>query len=134
MKKYLFILVMSLMTIINANAYGVKPSINIDDLKNEKISNLLNNDSIIIKNTPIERYLDIKNDQRMFFKGIHEDVCNSIDILKVNKENGTKEFIMHLNNDLNNSRMVLDHDQMRKYLLVLNVTLNNNDLIKYINE
>lgn len=132
MKKYFIILFFSLISILNINANDVKYHFNMSNIETKLNNNIIFKDSIINKVTPIERYLDIKEDQRYFFKDVHEDIYNSIHKFALTKEDGKKEFIMHLNNGLRNSRIILNKEQMKKYLIVLNVTLINNDLSKYI--
>lgn len=131
MKKYLIILFFGLISVLNVNANDVKYQFNMSNIENKINTNIILEDSIR-KITPIERYLDIKDDQRFFFNDIHNDIYNSIHKFALTKEAGKKEFMMHLDNGLRNSRMILDHKQMKKYLTVLNVTLVNNDLSKYI--
>ena len=134
MKKYFIILFISLISVLNVNANDVKYQFNMSNIENRLSNNIILKDSVINKITPIERYLDIKDDQRFFFNDIHNDIYNSIQKFILTKKDGKKEVMMHLNNGLRNSRMILDHEQLRKYLTVLNVTLVNNDLSKYMDE
>ena len=50
----------------------------------------------------------------------------------IEKENGAKVFNHHIKVDLQNSSYILNKDQYYKYLRVLNVTLVNRDLSKYL--
>ena len=128
MKKFLMIILMTLMFGMNVNAHEVKL---IDNVKIE----LMNNDNLTIDsisiNHSINRYLNLKDDQDWFYD-IHRNLYDYIKLLSQKHESVMKEFNLNLANDLRLSKMILDNTQYKKYLLVVNQTLNNNDLTKYI--
>lgn len=119
---------MTLMFGMNVNANEVKL---VDNVKIKLIDNdNLTIDSISI-NRSINRYLNLKDDQDWFYD-IHRNLYDYIKLLSQKHESVMKEFNLNLANDLRLSKMILDNTQYKKYLLVVNQTLNNNDLIKYI--
>ena len=128
MKKFLMIILMTLMFGMNVNAHEVKL---VDNVKIE----LMNNDNLTIDsisiNHSINRYLNLKDDQDWFYD-IHRNLYDYIKLLSQKHESVMKEFNLNLANDLRLSKMILDNTQYKKYLLVVNQTLNNNDLTKYI--
>jgi len=140
MKKILIIL-----AVVLTNVFSVVAT-PIDNLKisNEVISISTGsnksfksfNDSIMIHDNmnfaPIYRFLQLKNDQYEEFYRIHRDVANSLDYLKDKKEDGTQVFNNHMMVNLRNSYYILDKEQYHKYLKVLNMTLVNRDLSKYL--
>ena len=101
---------------------------------NEKFKNF--NDSIMMYDnmnfTPIYRFLQLKDNQYEEFYRIHKDVKESLDYLAKKKEKGAKSFNNHMKVDLRNSYYILDDKQYHKYIRVLNVTLANRDLSKYL--
>lgn len=119
---------MTLMFGMNVNAHEVKL---IDNVKIE----LMNNDNLTIDsisiNHSINRYLNLKDDQDWFYD-IHRNLYDYIKLLSQKHESIMKEFNLNLANDLRLSKMILDNTQYKKYLLVVNQTLNNNNLTKYI--
>ena len=119
---------MTLMFGMNVNAHEVKL---VDNVKIE----LMNNDNLTIDsisiNHSINRYLNLKDDQDWFYD-IHRNLYDYIKLLSQKHESVMKEFNLNLANDLRLSKMILDNTQYKKYLLVVNQTLNNNDLTKYI--
>lgn len=94
------------------------------------------NDSIMMYDnmnfTPIYRFLQLKDNQYEEFYRIHKDVKESLDYLSKKKEKGAKSFNNHMKVDLRNSYYILDDEQYHKYIRVLNVTLANRDLSKYL--
>lgn len=119
---------MTLMFGMNVNANEVKL---VDNVKIKLIDNdNLTIDSISI-NRSINRYLNLKDDQDWFYD-IHRNLYDYIKLLSQKHESVMKEFNLNLANDLRLSKMILDNNQYKKYLLVVNQTLNNNDLTKYI--
>ena len=139
MKKLLFSLVFSVLGFIALNANPVtnyKMNLPIDTTYVTSVYSLSENgDSIMIKNNkffPLNRYLNLENDQKEFFFEIHDDFRKSIDNLAIKGEDGLEEFKRHLDYELKMSKMILEDDQYRKYLRIINVTLNNKDLMKYL--
>lgn len=130
MKRFLFILVTTLMFGINVNANDVKLVNNIMDRIEIIDDEIITLDSIQI-NHCINRYLNLKEDQEMFYD-VHQNVYDYIKLLNKKHELIMKEFNMNLNNDLRLSKLVLTDEQYKKYLRVINQTLLNNDLTKYI--
>lgn len=129
MRKFLLSLVFISLSFIGIEAAPVKNfNVNVNIPKMELLS-----DSVNI-NRPIYRYLDLKNDQKKMFNDIHNDLYKSIQYLAENKEVASKDFKMHLNHDLYLSSLVLEKEQYHKYLRVLNVTLQNKDLVKYVQD
>ena len=129
MRKFLFSLVFISLSFINIEATPVKTfNVNVNIPKMELLSDSVN------VNRPIYRYLDLKNDQKEMFNDIHNDLYRSIQYLAANKEVASKEFKMHLNHDLYLSSLVLEKEQYHKYLRVLNVTLQNKGLVKYVQD
>jgi len=128
MKKYLIIILMTLIFGSNVNANEVKL------VENVKIEFANNNyfasDSTSI-NRSINRYLKLKDDQNWFYD-IHRNLYDYIKLLGQKHELVAKEFNLNLENDLRLSKMILDDNQYKKYLLVVNQTLNNKGLTKYI--
>ena len=126
MKKFLLVLVFAL-------AFGLQSFANDKFTVDDKIE-YLTNDSIAMTtiNKSINRYLNIKDDQILFYD-IFNDMYDYINVLDKEQDKIVKEFNMHLKHDLNLSKMILDDTQYKKYLLVLNQTLYNKDLLKYIN-
>lgn len=128
MKKFLFILVMSLIFGMNVNANDVKL---IDNVRIENVDKYnLSIDSVKISHS-IKRYLKLEDNQQMFYQ-IHKNVYDYIQLLENKHELVAKEFNMNLKHNLRLSKLILDDEQYKKYLLVINQTLNNNDLTKYI--
>lgn len=138
MKKFFLCLVFALISLLNINASSVNTTkFNVVNEYTEKIvkSSI---DSIyqnIDKNfKPIYRYLDLRIDQIEDVYRIHNDVCNSINYLEENKNNGVNYFNNHIYWDLKNMSLFLNKEQYHKYLTVMNVTLVNKELINYITE
>ena len=141
MKKLLIILAVVLTNVFNVvatpvNNFKINHEVvtSLIESNNQKFKNF--NDSIMIYDnmnfTPIYRFLQLKDDQYEEFYHIHKDITNSLDYLKKKKENGVKVFNHHIKVDLRNSSYILNKDQYYKYLRVLNVTLVNRDLSKYL--
>ena len=129
MKKFLLTLVFSIIGLVSINAIPTK---NYNVVVPPTIE--IMSDSVFNKaNKPIYRYLEIKNDQKKMFNDIHNDLYRSIKYLNENKELAADSFKMHLNHDLYLSQMILTKEQYHKYLRVLNVTLANKNLTKYVN-
>lgn len=129
MKKFLLTLVFSIIGLVSINAIPTKNYSVVVPPTIEIVS-----DSVFNKaNKPIYRYLEIKNDQKKMFNDIHNDLYRSIKYLNENKELAVDSFKMHLNHDLYLSQMILTKEQYHKYLRVLNVTLANKNLTKYVN-
>jgi len=137
MKKILFILAFFMACFININATEVDDVNNFDE---SKYSIVLNNDSLLMYDkcnfAPIYEYLelDLNDSQFTEFYFIHTDIYNSIKYLANHKEEGVKYFNKRIYKDLYNCNYILDKNQYHKYLLILNVTLNNNGLMDYIIE
>ena len=130
MKKFLLTLVLTL-SFLGIKAIPVKNlgNVNVNSISNKEILT----DSLEI-NKPIYRYLELKNEQKKMFDNIHNDLYRSIQYLNENKEVASKDFKKHLNHDLYMSRLVLNKDQYHRYLRIVNVTLQNKELMKYIQE
>lgn len=130
MKKFLLTLVLTL-SFLSIKAIPVKNlgNVNVNSISNKEILT----DSLEM-NKPIYRYLELKNEQKKMFDNIHNDLYRSIQYLNENKEVASKDFKKHLNHDLYMSRLVLNKDQYHRYLRVVNVTLQNKELMKYIQE
>ena len=126
MKKFLLVLVFAL-------AFGLQSFANDKFAVDDNIE-YLTNDSIVMTNInkSINRYLKIKDDQILFYD-VFNDMYDYINYLDKEQDKIAKEFNMHLKHDLNLSKMILDDNQYKKYLLILNQTLYNKDLLKYIN-
>ena len=131
MRKFLFSLVFISLSFINIEATPVKTlgNVNFGNVPSMEILS----DSLEM-NRPIYRYLELNNDQKQMFNDIHNDLYRSIQYLAANKEVASKEFKMHLNHDLYLSSLVLEKEQYHKYLRVLNVTLQNKGLVKYVQD
>jgi len=141
MKKLLIILAVVLTNVFSVvatpiNNFKINTEVvaSLIESNNQKFKNF--NDSIMMYDnmnfTPIYRFLQLKDDQYEEFYHIHKDITNSLDYLKKKKENGVKVFNHHIKVDLRNSSYILNKDQYYKYLRVLNVTLVNRDLSKYL--
>lgn len=140
MKKILIILAVVLTNVFSV----VATPINNFKISDEVISNSIGsdktfksfNDSIMIHDnmnfTPVYRFLQLKNDQYEEFYKIHRNVANSLDYLENKKENGTQVFNNNMSMNLRNSYYILDKDQYYMYLRVLNATMMNRDLLKYL--
>ena len=140
MKNFLIILAVVLTNVFSVVATPVKNY----KISNEIVASINKskedfkffNDSIIMRDNmnfaPIYRYLELNDDQYEEFYEIHKDVYNSINKLAMKKENGKKAFNNHMLVDLRNSHYILDDKQYHKYLKVINVTLANRGLNKYL--
>lgn len=129
MRKFLLSLVFISLSFINIEATPV-----VRDFKiNVNIPTMELTDSVS-KDKHIYHYLDLKNDQKQMFDEIHNDLYRSIQYLDKNRGLASKDFKMHLNHDLYLSQLVLNKEQYHKYLRVLNVTLQNKDLVKYVQD
>lgn len=93
-------------------------------------------DSILIKNKylPVYKYLNLDNSQIKIFDSVINDFNLSLQKFNEQKENGVKEFKNHLHYQLSMSKMILEQEQYKKYLRMINVTLANKKLMKYIVE
>ena len=140
MKKLLIILAIVLTNVFSVvatpvNNFKINSEVitSVND-SNKKFINF--NDSIIIYDNmnfaPIYRFLQLQDNQYEEFYRIHKDITQSLDYLSKKKEKGVKSFNNHMNVDLRNSYYILDKDQYHKYLRVLNVTLANRGLNKYL--
>lgn len=140
MKKFLIIL-----TVVLTNVFSVVATpVNNFKINSEVITSITDsnkkfinfNDSIIIYDNmnfaPIYRFLQLQDNQYEEFYRIHKDITQSLDYLSKKKEKGVKSFNNHMNVDLRNSYYILDKEQYHKYLRVLNVTLANRGLNKYL--
>ena len=140
MKKFLIILAVVLTNVFSVVATPVNnfkfndETISISAGSNKTFKSF--NDSIMIHDNmnfaPIYRFLQLKNDQYEEFYRIHRDVANSLNYLKEKKEDGTQVFNNHMSVNLRNSYYILDKEQYHMYLKVLNMTLVNRDLLKYL--
>lgn len=140
MKKILIILAVVLTNVFSV----VATPINNFKISDEVISSSIGsdktfksfNDSIMIYDnmnfTPIYKFLQLKNDQYEDFYKIHKNIANSLDYLENKKENGTQVFNNNIIMNLRNGYYILDKKQYHMYLRVLNVTLMNRDLLKYL--
>ena len=140
MKKLLIILAIVLTNVFSVvatpvNNFKINSEVitSVND-SNKKFINF--NDSIIIYDNmnfaPIYRFLQLQDNQYEEFYRIHKDITQSLDYLSKKKEKGVKSFNNHMNVDLRNSYYILDKEQYHKYLRVLNVTLANRGLNKYL--
>lgn len=111
---------------VNANEVKLVENVKIEFANN----NYFASDSTSI-NRSINRYLKLKDDQNWFYD-IHRNLYDYIKLLGQKHELVAKEFNLNLENDLRLSKMILDDNQYKKYLLVVNQTLNNKGLTKYI--
>ena len=90
------------------------------------------NDSLFNRSCyPVFRYLQLDEIQQQMFQKIHLDLYKSIKYLDENKELAKNDFNKHLKRDLRISTRILSEEQYKKYIRVLNVTLNNKGLIQY---
>ena len=92
-----------------------------------------NENDVILKNNEnmnIEKFLKIDNDQQEFFNNIHNDIKDVIQKFNA-KEITLSEFKLHIYHNIKLSKMILEDEQYRKYLTVINVTLVNKGLSKY---
>lgn len=135
MKKYFLCLIFCICSLLNTNATAVNlaniKANSTELIKKSNVDSLYLNLDKSFK--PVYRYLDLKMDQINDMYRIHNDVCQSIDYLEINKNDGTNYFNNHMYWDLRNMSMILDKDQYHKYLKVLNVTLVNKNLMDYLN-
>lgn len=137
MKKFIIILTIVLTNIFSVIASPID-SINLKKIEVEPVIEYYFNDSIIITNIPnnmgmysVCRYLKLNPDKFDEFYQIHNSIYNSIQYLDKRKEKGTKIFNIRMNRDLKNIHYLLDNDQYRKYLKVVNITLANKNLSLY---
>lgn len=136
MKKFLIISIFVLTNIFNVIASQV------DNIKVKNVEPIIEyyfNDSIVITNIPqnmgivsIYRYLKLNPEQYDNFYHIHNSIYNSIQYLDRKKEKGTEIFNIRMKRDLRDIHYILDSEQYRKYLKVLNITLANKKLSLYI--
>lgn len=140
MKKFLVILTVVLANVLNINATEVNTyKINYDVINKLVDSNKnfkMFNDSILKNNNdnfaPVYKFLKLKDYQYEEFYRIHKDVSNTLVMLNKNKENGVDTFYHHINIDLKNGRSILNENQYRDYVKVLNITIANRGLRKYL--
>lgn len=141
MKKFLIILAVVLTNVFSVVATPTsnfkinhEAMIRLVDSNKIKFENF--NDSIMLYDdmnfAPIYKFLQLEDDQYEEFYRIHKDVKESLDYLNKKKENGAKAFNRHIDVDLRNSYYILNKEQYHKYLRVLNVTLANRGLSKYL--
>ena len=137
MKKFIIIL-----TIVLTNIFSVIASpIDSNNLKKdvEPVIEYYFNDSIVVSNIPnnmgmysVYKYLKLEPEKYDEFYQIHNSIYNSIQYLDRKKEKGTKIFNIRMKRDLRDIYYLLNHEQYRKYLKVLNITLVNKKLSLYI--
>ena len=127
MKKIVLCLVFALRGVLSVNAHAIDAKSRVITVNTEIITDTISN------YIPVLRYLDLKEDQIEEFYHIHSDVYQSIGYLEKKKDNGVKYFNNHMKYDLKNSSYILDKEQYKKYLIVLNTTLANKKLTDYIN-
>ena len=115
MKKFLIISIFVLTNIFNVIASPVD-RINLKE-KDCVVSAYYSKDSIMIEQqfnfNSLYRYLNLDIEQINEFYEIHKNIYNTIDFLEEKKDKGK-------------------NDQYHKYLRVLNITLQNKNLTKYI--
>ena len=80
----------------------------------------------------VYRYLKLEPEKYDDFYQIHNSIYNSIQYLDKRKEKGTKIFNIRMKRDLRDIHYILNSEQYRKYLKVLNITLANKKLSLYI--
>ena len=133
MKKFLIILAVVLTNVFSVVATPVNNVIFDEQLiSNDVNKEIIVNDSIYndANFKSIYRYLKLKDNQYQEFYHIHKDLYNSIQDMANKKENNIKLFRNHIDVNLRNSSYILDENQYRKYLKVLNVTMINKNLIQ----
>ena len=134
MKKFLIILAVVLTNVFSVVATPVNNVVfNEQLISNDVNKEIIFNDSIYNEANfkSIYRYLNLKEDQTQDFYYIHKDLYNSIRDMANKKENNIQLFQNHINVDLKNSSYILDNNQYRKYLKVLNATFMNKNLMKF---
>ena len=132
MKKFIISLIFVLISTLNINANEVS----VKDRNINVATVNIKSDSIHIDKDfmPVYRFLDLKDYQYNEFYRIHKDVYKAIGNLEKDKFNGVDTFNHHMKYDLKNSAIILDRNQYRKYLAVLNTTIQNKGLTNYINK
>ncbi len=141
MKNLVIILFVVLMNVFNVvatstNTYKINHKNNIC-LVNSKNNDWKNfNDSIMICDNmniyTIYNFLQLQSDQYEEFYKIHENITKSFDYLSKKKEKGVNIFNNNIKTNLKNSQYILDETQYHKYIRILNVTLANRGLSKYL--
>ena len=134
MKKFLIILAVVLTNVFSVVATPVNNIVfNEQLISNDVNKEIIFNDSIYhdANFKSIYRYLNLKEDQTKEFYYIHKDLYNTIQDMANKKENNIQLFQNHINVDLKNSSYILDNNQYRKYLKVLNVTMINKNLMNF---
>lgn len=135
MKKFLIISIFVLTNIFNVIASPID-SINLKE-KDCVVAAYCSKDSTLIaqqfKFNSLYKYLDLETEQVDEFYEIHKNIYNTIDFLEEKREKGKDGFNNKILRDLRDIHYILDPVQYRKYLKVLNVTLQNRNLTQYIN-
>lgn len=124
MKKLFITLMMMLCLSVSANAYS--------EVENHEISSCVIGE---VNTNSLARYLDITKEDAYYLVNVLR--ISDINIQEaINSDNGIDAQKKKVNRALNyavaQGYAFLDHERYRKYLLVLNTTLVNRDLIKYI--
>ena len=134
MKKFLIISIFVLTNIFNVIASPVD-RINLKE-KDCVVSAYYSKDSIMIEQqfnfNSLYRYLNLDIEQINEFYEIHKNIYNTIDFLEEKKDKGKNGFNNKIKRELRDIHYILDDDQYHKYLRILNITLQNKNLTKYI--
>ena len=143
MKTKFITIMMVLMSLISystiSNAKDTKTIYNITNKFNSINDTIkfdryyFNENDVILKNHEnmnIEKFLKIENDQHEFFNNIHNDIKDVIQKFN-DKEITLSEFKLHIYHNIKLSKMILEDEQYRKYLTLINITLINKGLSKY---
>ena len=143
MKTKFITIMMVLMSLISystiSNAKDTKTIYNITNKFNSTNDTItfdryyFNENDVILKNHEnmnIEKFLKIENDQHEFFNNIHNDIKDVIQKFN-DKEITLSEFKLHIYHNIKLSKMILEDEQYRKYLTLINITLINKGLSKY---
>ncbi len=101
--------------------------------ENEELNSVENTNAynMSVNYTKLADYLQLTAEQLEDVKDIHSEFC--ADMMNATEETGESRAFMVKNavyKDLTYMRYVLDNDQYRKYLKVLNATFNNRGLNK----
>lgn len=134
----LFVVLMNVFTVVatSTNTYKInyKNNVCLVNSKNNDWKNF--NDSIMICDNmniyTIYNFLQLQTDQYEEFYEIHENITKSFDYLSKKKEKGVNVFNNNIKINLRNSHYILDETQYHKYIRILNITLTNRGLSKYL--
>ncbi|MDY3848782.1 MAG: hypothetical protein SOZ58_10775 [Prevotella sp.] len=97
--------------------------------ENANANNAMSAFDMSVKMNKLSQALNLTTDQTESVADVHHTFCGEMMVAAQANDDDRKELMMKaVNKDLKYMHYILNKDQYRKYLLILNATLNNRGL------